>query len=153
MEIMMKTTTPPSRLLLLMLITSCLMGIGTAGSSEDEEAKEGSPTRQAIIWTSGDPEVAHRMALMYAHAAKQNKWFDEVQLIVWGPSSRLLAADKDLQAKIKQMQKDGVDVKACIVCANSYGVTDDLRELGIEVKAMGKPLADLQHQGWHVLTF
>jgi hypothetical protein len=36
---------------------------------------------------------------MYTHAAATNKWFGEVRLIVWGPSARLLAADKDLQAK------------------------------------------------------
>lgn len=44
--------------------------------------------------------------------------------------------------KIKAMGEDGVILKACIVCANMYGVTEKLRELGIEVKGMGKPLTD-----------
>jgi len=90
---------------------------------------------------------------MYGHAAQKQKWFDRVVLIVWGPSARLLAADKDLQAKVKSMMQDGVQVQACVVCADSYGVSERLRELGIEVKGMGPPLTDMLKQGWKVLTF
>jgi hypothetical protein len=125
--------------------------VGTQGTVTTAEPVR--PTaRQAVLWTSGDPEVAHRMALMYCQASHDNKWFDEHQLIVWGPSARLLAADKDLQQKVRQMLAKGITVKACIVCAESYGVTAKLRELGIEVRPMGKPLAELQRAGWHVLA-
>ena len=44
-------------------------------------------TQLAIVWTSGDPDVAHRMVLMYLHASARNKWFAENRLIVWGPSA------------------------------------------------------------------
>jgi hypothetical protein len=109
--------------------------------------------RLAVVWSSGDPDVAHRARLMYAHAAQEQKWFDQVVLIVWGPSARLLAADKDVQAKIKSMMQDGVKVQACVACADSYGVSPRLRELGLEVKAMGPPLTDMLKQGWKVLTY
>ena len=118
-----------------------------------QAAAPAASSRLAVVWTSGDPEVAHRVCLMYSHAARTARWFEEVQLVVWGPSARLLAADKDLQAKVKSMQQDGVQVRACIVCADSYGVTARLRELGIEVKAMGQPLTELIRQDWKVLTF
>ncbi len=109
--------------------------------------------RLAVVWSSGDPEVADRVCFMYTHNAKKQKWFEEVTLIVWGPSARLLAADKDLQAKVKTMIDDGVTVQACQACADSYGVTESLRKLGIEVKYMGKPLSDLIKDGWKILTF
>jgi hypothetical protein len=35
----------------------------------------------------------------------------------------------------------------------SFGVSDELRKLGIEVKYMGRPLTDILKQGWKVLTF
>jgi len=124
-----------------------------AKAAEPASAATSEESRLAVVWTSGDPEVAHRVCLMYTHAAVKNKWFDEVRLIVWGPSARLLAGDKDLQAKIKAMMKDGVVVQACVVCADSYGVSDTLRSLGIEVKAMGKPLTDILKSGNKVLTF
>jgi len=110
-------------------------------------------SRLAVVWTSGDPEVAHRVCFMYTHNAKRQKWFDEVRLIVWGPSARLLAGDKDLQAAVKAMEKDGITVEACVSCADSYGVSDQLRAMGIDVKGMGKPLSDMLKGGWKVLTF
>jgi hypothetical protein len=117
-----------------------------------QETKE-TPMKLVVLWTSGDPEVAHKVCLMYTHAAAKNKWFDEVRLIVWGPSARLLAADKDVQAKLKAMMADGIKVEACVACADSYGVSDALRQMGIEVKGMGKPLSDYIQQGWKTLTF
>lgn len=126
--------------------------ITQCGVADDDQGDKAS-TKQAIVWTSGDPDVAHRMVLMYCSASHKSRWFDEHQLIVWGPSARLLAGDKDLQQKVKQLVADGVDVKACIVCASSYGVTADLKKLGIDVKPMGRPLANLQQSGWHMLTF
>ena len=102
---------------------------------------------------SADPDVAHRVCFMYTQNAAKNQWFGEVRLIVWGPSARLLAGDKDLQAKIKAMIKDGVVVRACIACTDSYGVTETLRGLGIEVKAMGKPLTDILQSDYKTLTF
>ncbi len=122
-----------------------------AGVAQAADAAE--PLRIVVLWTSGDPDVAHRMVLMYTHAAHRAKWADEVRLIVWGPSARLLAADKDIEAKIRAMMKDGIQVQACVVCADSYGVSDDLRAMGIEVKGMGKPLTDYVRDGWEVLTF
>jgi hypothetical protein len=118
-----------------------------------QAASDPDPSRLAVLWSSGDPDVAHRVCFMYTHAAKQSGWFDEVQLIVWGPSARLLAGDKDLQAKVAAMMEDGIDVKACVVCADSYGVSDRLREMDIEVKGMGEPLTDLLKSDWKMLTF
>jgi len=129
------------------------MVAGQAWVRADHPGAPSGDDKLAVVWTSGDPDVAHKMCLMYTHAAKTAKWFDEVTLIVWGPSSRLLANDKELQVKIKAMMASGVVVEACIVCANMYGVTDDLRAMGIEVKGMGRPLSDLLKTDWKVLTF
>ena len=117
------------------------------------QEKTSPDSRLAVVWTSGDPEVAHQVCFMYIENARKQKWFDEVTLIVWGPSARLLAGDKSLQAKIKGMLDAGVKVQACLACADSYGVTEQLRKMGIDVKYMGKPLTDLIQQGWRILTF
>lgn len=144
-----------TRLAGFILVASLLPGASSpsAQPAAPDQAKELSNNRLAVLWTSGDPEVAHRSCLMYAHAARKQKWFDEVVLIVWGPSARLLAADKDIQAKVKAMMQDGVKVQACVACADSYGISDRLKELGLEVKGMGAPLSDMLKQGWKVLTY
>ncbi len=51
------------------------------------------------------------------------------------------------------MQKDGIDVRAYIFCADFYCVTDSLRPFGIDVSPMGKPLSNMLHNDWKVATF
>jgi len=50
------------------------------------------------------------------------------------------------------MIADGVDAKACAACADSYGVSDQLREMGIEVGGMGQPLSSLLKGDWRDLA-
>lgn len=116
-------------------------------SSADETSK------LAVVWSSGDSEVAHKVCFMYTQAAKKAGWFDDVTLIVWGPSSRLLAGDRELQSKVKAMIDSGVDVQACVVCADIYGVAETLRQMGITVRGMGKPLSEMLKSDAKVLTF
>jgi hypothetical protein len=114
---------------------------------------EQTPDKLVIVWTSGDPYVAERVALMYTHNAKTAGWFKEVTLVVWGPSAKLISENIKLQEKVKAMQKDGVVVEACVACVNAYDVAEDLRKLGYDVKGMGKPLTDYLKSGAKVLTF
>ena len=75
---------------ILMLIIVCL-ALGFLASqgavAQDEEVKE--PTRLAVLWTSDDPLMAHRMLLMYVGASQRANWFDENLIIVWGPSAKI----------------------------------------------------------------
>ena len=144
----------PRHLAILAAAALAAGGLAAMLARAQEAAPAGAEeARLAVLWSSGDADVAHRVCFRYTHAAGRNRWFDQVRLIVWGPSARLLAGDKDLQAKVKAMMGDGVKVQACVACADSYGVTQRLRELGIEVKGMGKPLTELIRGGWKVLTF
>lgn len=137
--------------LLFIILTALVLSSGTLGGSPpDTDTSD----RLAVLWTSGDPDVAHRVCLMYTHVAKTADWFDEVLLIVWGPSQKLLAADKDIRAKVNSMKDDGIRVEVCIYCAETFGLTEQLRSLGFEVKPMGIPLTDiLKSNDWKLLTF
>jgi hypothetical protein len=106
-----------------------------------------------VVWTSDDPYVAEKMVFMYTHAAKTAGWFSKVTLIIWGPSAKLTAENIMIQEKLKAMQEDGVIIEACIACASSYGVDDDLQTLGFEVRGMGKPLTDYLKSDARVMTF
>ncbi|WP_321373221.1 DsrE family protein [uncultured Draconibacterium sp.] len=107
-----------------------------------------------VLWTSDDPMVAERVALMYTGVAKQFGLFEEVSVIIWGPSAKLVAENKDVQAKLKEMMNNGVSLNACVTCANMYGVSDQLKALGINVDIMGAPLTNaLKAPDTSVLTF
>lgn len=106
-----------------------------------------------LVWSSDDPMVAERVALMFPHAAQKNQWFSNVTLVIWGPSAKLIAENKELQEKLRSMEADGVKIQACVACANAYGVIDQLKQLGYEVLPMGIPLANYLKRGYRVLTF
>ncbi len=116
-------------------------------------AQGDAPSKLAVVWTSADKEVAIKMVYMYTFNAKRQGWFDTVQFIIWGPSSKLLSEDTELQDYLAKMKDAGVVITACKACSDMYGVSDKLTELGVDVKYMGKPLSDILKSDWKVLTF
>ena len=121
---------------------------------ERVKEKKTKPDELVVLWTSGDREVALKMAFMYTFNSKRFKWgWKNVTLVVWGPSAKLLSEDKELQEHIVDMKEKGVKLLACKKCSDLYGVSGDLRQLGIEVKYMGKPLTDyLRDDNTRVIT-
>jgi len=121
---------------------------------EPRREKSPKPDELVVLWTSGDREVALKMAFMYTLNSRRFNWgWKNVTLIVWRPSSKLLAADTELQEYLSRIKEAGVKLLACKKCSDLYGVSDDLRRLGIEVKYMGKPLTDyFRNDNYRVLT-
>lgn len=107
----------------------------------------------AIVWTSGDREVALKMVFMYTFNAKRFGWWDDLTLVVWGPSAKTLSEDQELQEEIKKIIDTGIVVKACKGCADQYGVSEKLEELGVVVLYIGKELTDYIKEGRRILTF
>jgi hypothetical protein len=121
---------------------------------EHVKEKKTKPDELVVLWASGDKEVALKMAFMYTFNSKRFKWgWKNVTLVVWGPSAKLLTEDKELQERILDMKERGVKLLACKKCSDLYGVSGALRQLGIEVKYMGKPLTDyLRDDNYRVIT-
>ncbi len=109
-------------------------------------------TKLNILWVNDNPQTAHTMVFMYATNAKIQGWFDEVEIIIWGATAKLVAEDESIQERIKLAQKSGVVVKACISCANMFGVTDILKSLDLEVSGMGVPLTNILKDNEKLLT-
>ena len=111
------------------------------------------PEKLLVIWSSGDREVALKMVFMYTANSRRNNWWQQIQLLIWGPSARLAAEDEELQNYLRNMKNEGVELTACKSCADSYGVSAELEELGVEVKYMGQPLTSMLKNEWKVITF
>jgi hypothetical protein len=105
-----------------------------------------------VIWSSADRDVALNMVFMYTSNSKKFGWWDDITLVVWGPSAKLLAEDEGLQIHITNMIDDGIVVKACKLCSDNYGVSHTLENLGIIVKYM-QELTDYIKEGRNILTF
>lgn len=105
-----------------------------------------------ILWTNADPIASEKMVMMYGINSKLNGWWNEVTIIIWGATAKLVAENALLQEKIKQALHVGVNVSACKSCAEQLGVSDALVELGIEVKYWGEPLTEILKENWKLLT-
>jgi hypothetical protein len=118
----------------------------------EQKKPQDNKEKLVIVWTSGDREVALKMVFMYTLNSRKYGWWNDITLVVWGPSAKLLSEDKELQAYIKEIKDAGVDLKACKMCADMYGVSGKLEEMGITVKYMGE-LTDYIKEGRNILTF
>lgn len=106
-----------------------------------------------IVWSSGEVEVAKKLILLYGSVMLERKYWDEATIMVWGPSARLLAENKELQKQMLVVQKTGVKFNACVVCAEDYGVTHELKSLGIDLIHTGEMLTSaLQSDDVKVLS-
>ena len=143
--------------LILLLVIACAFGFGyvlsNAQSGEETQVQEElkPEDKLVVLWTSGDREVALKMAFMYTYNSSKYGWWDDITLVVWGPSAKLLSEDQELQDYIRKMGDAGITLKACKGCSDMYGVSEKLESLGIEVKYMSE-LTDYLKEGRHVLT-
>ncbi len=134
--------------ILLLIAISLSSGV----FAKTEKKMEDNSNKLIVLLTSCYVYFSEKMCFMYTYNAKKQGWFDEVVLIVWGPSAKLLSENKNLQDYVKKMKEAGVIVEACIACARMYNVDKDLAEMGIDVKGMGTPLTKYLKDGWKTLS-
>lgn len=134
----------------LIILFACILYSGVF--AQNEKTMEDNSNNLAVLWTSDDPDVAEKMAFMYTYNAKKQGWFNNVVLIIWGPSAKLASENLMIQDYLKKMLKAGVKIEACSSCARMYGVNENLAELGIDVKGMGIPLSNYLKEGWKTLS-
>lgn len=91
-----------------------------------------------ILWTSNDKDTFKHMISMYSLNSLRNGWWDEVNIIIWGGSTRLAGEDLEIQKELQKLLENGVTIEACKACADKMKVASTLKGLGIEVKYMSK---------------
>ncbi len=112
------------------------------------------PTKLMVVWSSADPDIANKVCFMYTDNAKNNNWFDEVRLVVWGPSAKLLTENTSLQSYVQSMINKGVIVEASKACADVYNIVQDLEGLGVNVRDdMAEAMSNYIKGDYEVLTF
>lgn len=138
------------------LITILLFSTAVYATSENPVQPDTSEVSEkdklVVVWTSGDKEVAMKMVFMYTFNAQKYKWWDDITLLVWGPSAKLLSEDKELQDYVNKMLESGITLLACKGCADMYEVSDKLEDIGVTVKYTGVDLTKFI-KNRHVITF
>lgn len=105
-----------------------------------------------ILWTNDNKEAFLEMIALYAFKSKTNQWWDDVNLIIWGPSVKLAAEDAQIQTELFELLNIGVTIEACRNCTDNYGVTEKLEKFGIHIDYLGEPFTKYLKGGETVLT-
>ena len=92
------------------------------------------------------------MVFMYGINAKKRNWWNEVTLIIWGATAKLVHENEKIQNLIKEAIQEGVHVSACRACANELGAEETLENLGVEVILWGEPLTQLLKDDEKLIT-
>ena len=105
-----------------------------------------------LLWTTGEKEVAMKVIFPYLINAKANGWWDEINLIIWGPSAMLTSEDTDIHKQLRDVIDSGITVEACQACTDAYRVTLNLIGMGITVRFMGLPFTEYLNSNDKVIT-
>jgi hypothetical protein len=108
--------------------------------------------RLNILWTTDNKDTVLQMLVMYATNSRLNGWWQEVNVIIWGASAKLVGTDTQVQAEVLEMLNHGITIEACKACTDNLGVSDKLTELGVNVRYMGEVLTNYLKSGEKVLT-
>ena len=105
-----------------------------------------------ILWTNDNVITAEKMVFMYGINAMRYGWWENVTLIVWGATAKLVAENERIQALIAEAREKGVYVTACKACADQLGVSETLETLGIDVEYLGIPLTNVLKNDEKLIT-
>lgn len=105
-----------------------------------------------ILWTNADPITAEKMVFMYGLNSLKHGWWENVTVILWGATAKLVAESEEMQRGIRTLLAAEVKVSACKACAEQLGVSETLDKLGIEVKYWGEPLTRVLKSNAKLLT-
>lgn len=109
-------------------------------------------THLYVLWTNADPITSEKMVFMYTVNSLTHGWWENVTLIVWGATAKLVGEDEHIQELIGKAKEAGVHVTACKACTDQLGVSEKLEALGVEVKYWGSPLTEILKNDEALLT-
>ena len=110
------------------------------------------PNKLYILWTNADIITSEKMVMMYAINSKTKNWWEEITVIIWGATAKLVSENAMIQEKIKLAQHVGVKFTACKGCADQLGVSEKLSELGIEIIYWGEGLTEILKENEKLIT-
>lgn len=105
-----------------------------------------------VLWTNADPLTAEKMVFMYTTNSLIHGWWEEVTLIIWGATTKLVADNENIQKMLHDAKIAGVHITACKACADQLGVSEELKKLDIEIKYWGVALTEILKNDEKLLT-
>jgi hypothetical protein len=105
-----------------------------------------------ILWTNDNIITAEKMVFMYAINSKLHDWWENVTLVVWGATAKLVAENERIQELIAEARGHGVYVTACKACSDQLGVSETLETHDIDVQYLGMALTNVLKNDEKLIT-
>jgi hypothetical protein len=105
-----------------------------------------------VLWTMDNKDTVLNMLVMYATNSRLNGWRQEVNVIIWGASAKLVGTDTQIQAEVLEMLNHGITIEACKASTDNFDVTYKLTELGVNVRYTREVLTNYLKSGEKILT-
>ena len=139
--------------LIFLLGYSSMAQEGSPGTAFFQE-EETSPESVTILWSSGDPDVFYNCIKPYYNYTCEKNCWNKMNLLLWGPSIRLLKENQDLQDDLAELISRGLKVKASRYSMEKYHLTEKLSKLGMEVLYIEEDITNELKGGMaHLLAF
>ena len=105
-----------------------------------------------VISTDNDDSIM-KFPLLYGGVSLPREYWKRVHIMFWGASIKRVKSNELIRNKVQNIQIDGVEFSACIVCAEDYDAVSKLEEIGVVCNHTGELLTlGLKDDSWSVLT-
>jgi hypothetical protein len=108
-------------------------------------------TKLLVIIATGEKEKA-LTGLMYASRTLTERWMDEVKIIFFGPSERLLVEDETIGKTAREIGAVEKPI-ACKFISDRDGISEKIADLGVKVDYVGTIISDLLKEGYVPMVF
>jgi len=99
-----------------------------------------------VIIATGDKDKA-QTGLMYARNAMKRKWLEDVKVVFFGPSERLIVEDKQVAELVMEVAPLGESF-ACKAISDREGLSDAVEKLGVKVEYVGSIISNFIKDGY-----
>lgn len=99
-----------------------------------------------VIIATGEKEKA-MTGLMYAHNALKEGWLEDVKIVFFGPSERLIVQDEQVSNEVKAIAVVG-EAFACKAILDREGFSGEMEKLGVKVKYVGSIISNFIKGGY-----
>ena len=100
-----------------------------------------------VIIGSSDVDKANT-GMMYALNALKNRWMEEVKVVFFGPSEKVLLENPDLQNLLEEYQNIGGVSSACKFISDRDELSPSINSPGVKVEFVGRLISNLVKEGY-----
>lgn len=99
-----------------------------------------------VIIATGEKEKA-LAGLMYARNAMKRGWMEDVKVVFFGPSERLIVQDEQVADEVKDLALIGESF-ACKAISDRENLSAEVEKLGVKVEYVGSIISNLIKEGY-----